>query len=220
MPQSATLEAIKAYQKQLGKGKIKPDDLPPCSRCELEAVHFKEHAFRERIFLVIIEMIIQTINCSLLRFKCPGCGKTVTWYPEFAIPYKRYTVSTVIDFSEAYVKNIKKTYETARRLDLKYPAYPEDGKMLAPSSIHRFITSLSGLENIKSRAIELILQKDPVSGICRKLGQIEINRQKYKSERRKDQLTMCLGFLNIAETFERVFGLSVFTNLARREAFR
>lgn len=220
MPQSATLEAIKAYQDQLGKGKIKPENLPPCSRCELESVYFKEHAFRERIFLVIIEMIIQTINCSLVRFKCPGCGKTVTWYPEFAIPYKRYTISAVTDFSEAYVKNNKKTYETARQVDHTYPAYPEDGKMLAPSSIHHFITSLSGFENIKSRAIELILQKDPISDICRKLGQIEINRQKYKSERRKDQLKRCLEFFNIAGAFERAFGISVFTNLARQEAFR
>ncbi len=45
MPLSATLEDIKAYQEQLEKNKIKPDNLPPCQRCHVESAFFKEHAY-------------------------------------------------------------------------------------------------------------------------------------------------------------------------------
>ena len=43
MPLSATPEDIKAYQKQLEKNKIKPDNLPPCSRC-LKEWYLLDHA--------------------------------------------------------------------------------------------------------------------------------------------------------------------------------
>ena len=86
MPPTATLEDIKAHQKRVEKDKIIPDNLPPCSRCSVESEFFKIHAYRERRFLIIIEMLIKAAYCSLVRFKCPGCGKTFTHYPEFAIP--------------------------------------------------------------------------------------------------------------------------------------
>jgi len=91
MPPTATLEDIKAHQLKIEKGKIRPDNLPPCPRCSVESEFFKIHAYRERRFLIIIEMLIKAAYCSLLRFKCPGCGKTFTHYPDFAIPQKHYT---------------------------------------------------------------------------------------------------------------------------------
>ena len=36
-------------------------------------------------------MLIKAAFCSLIRFRCPGCGKTFCFYPDFAIPYKHYT---------------------------------------------------------------------------------------------------------------------------------
>ncbi len=56
MTLTATLEAIKAYLKKTEKGEIKPDNLPPCRRCHLEARHFKIHAYRERRFLIIVNL--------------------------------------------------------------------------------------------------------------------------------------------------------------------
>ena len=88
MPLTATLEDIKAYQDQVEKNNIAPDNLPPCPRCRVESQLFNIHAYRERRFLIIIEMLIQAVYCSLVRFKCPGCKKTFTNYPDFAIPYK------------------------------------------------------------------------------------------------------------------------------------
>jgi len=89
MPLSATPEDIKAYQKQLEKNKIKPDNLPPCLRCHVESTFFKEHAYRGRKFLVIVDMLVKTVLSALIRFRCPGCGKTFTYYPDFALPHKQ-----------------------------------------------------------------------------------------------------------------------------------
>ena len=60
-PPTATLEAIKAYQKKVEKNKITPDTLPPCPRCHLESQYFKVHAYRERRFLIIVEAIVEAI---------------------------------------------------------------------------------------------------------------------------------------------------------------
>jgi transposase-like protein len=92
MPLSATTEQIKAYQAQVEKDKITPEGLPPCPICELEPLFFKLHAYRERRFLLIIEMLVKSIFCTLVRFRCTGCGKTFTQYPDFAIPHKHYTL--------------------------------------------------------------------------------------------------------------------------------
>ena len=88
MPPTATLEDIKAHQQRVEKDKITPDDLPPCPRCFVESAFFKIHAYRERRFFIIIKMLIKAVYCSLVRFRCPGCGKTFTHYPDFAIPQK------------------------------------------------------------------------------------------------------------------------------------
>ena len=105
MPPTATLEDIKAYQKKVEKDKITPHNLPPCPRCSVDSSFFKIHAFRERRFLIIIEMIIQAAHCSLVRFICPGCGKTFTFYPDFAIPHKHYTRPSIIGFCAAYLES-------------------------------------------------------------------------------------------------------------------
>ncbi len=59
MPLTATHEEIKAYQEKVEKGKITSDGLDPCPRCNLEPDHFKVHAYRERRFLIIVEMLVR-----------------------------------------------------------------------------------------------------------------------------------------------------------------
>ena len=63
-PPTATLEAIKAYQKKVENNKITPDTLPPCPRCHLEPQYFKVHAYRERRFFIIVEAIIEAVYCA------------------------------------------------------------------------------------------------------------------------------------------------------------
>ena len=124
MPPTATLEDIKAHQDRVEKDKITPDNLPPCPRCKVESELFKIHAYRERRFLIIVEMLIKAAYCSLVRFGCPGCGKTFTHYPEFAVPYKHYTQPSITGFSERYVELDEMTYQKSVMVDSSVPGYP------------------------------------------------------------------------------------------------
>ena len=72
MPPTATLEDIKAYQEKVEKDKITPHTLPPCPRCRVDSSFFKVHAYRERRFFIIVEMLIKAAFCTLIRFRCPG----------------------------------------------------------------------------------------------------------------------------------------------------
>ena len=64
MPLTATLEDIKAHQNRVEKDKINPHNLPPCPRCSVDSIFFKIHAYRERRFLIIIEMLIEAAYCN------------------------------------------------------------------------------------------------------------------------------------------------------------
>jgi len=61
-----------------------------------------------------VEAFLFQLFCiaPLVRFKCPGCGKTITFYPDFAVPHKHYTRQTVLGFATAYLKT-DATYEQA-----------------------------------------------------------------------------------------------------------
>jgi len=216
---SATPEAIKAYQEKLEKNKIKPDNLPPCSRCLVKSTFFKEHAYRDRKFLVIVDMLVKTVLSALLRFKCPGCGKTFTYYPDFALPHKHYTRQTLTHFSRAYVQDPDKTYQQAIMVNNSAPGYPDDQQTLAPSTIHRFITTVSSLKTCSQKALDLILQENPASAICRNIANLKVPRQKFKSKARENILVQCLRFFEIKTLFQHTFKTSIFTKLAIRCVF-
>ena len=219
MPPTATLEDIKAYQHKVEKDNIAPDNLPPCPRCRVESEFFKIHAYRERRFLIIIEMLIKAAYCSLVRFKCPGCGKTFTNYPDFAIPHKHYTRPSITGFSASYLNSEDITYRQALMVDGSLPGYPQNDATLAPSTIHRWITTLGRLTHTSRTALILLLQKNPVSSICRNLAQVVIPQRKYKTKKRKKQLINCRHLMIIKAFFQATFKTSIFTKLAIRHAF-
>ncbi len=159
MPPTATLEDIKAHQLKVEKDKITPDRLPPCPRCSVESDSFKIHAYRERRFLIIIERLIKAAFCTLVRFKCPGCGKTFTDYPDFAIPRKHYTRQSFMGFSANYLEPEDTTYQQAVMVDNSAPGYPQNDATLAPSTVHRWITTLSRLTQTCRSALILVLQE-------------------------------------------------------------
>ena len=223
MPPTATLEDIKAYQEKVEKDKITPHNLPPCPRCSVDSQFFKIHAYRERRFLIIIEMLIKAAYCSLVRFSCPGCGKTFTHYPNFAIPHKHYTQPSITEFSASYVESKNMTYQQAVMVDNSVPGYPQtdstDAPTLAPSSIHRWITSLGRLTNTCRMALTLLLQENPLSSICRDLARLIIPQRKYKTHQRKKQLINCRQLMIVEAFFQATFKTSIFTKLAIRHAF-
>jgi hypothetical protein len=219
MPPTATLEDIKAHQLKIEKGKIRPDNLPPCPRCSVESEFFKIHAYRERRFLIIIEMLIKAAYCSLLRFKCPGCGKTFTHYPDFAIPQKHYTRPTITEFSARYLNSEDITYRQALMVDDSVPGYPQNDATLAPTTIHRWITTLSRFIQTCRTALTLLLQENPVSSICRNLARVVIPQRKYKTKQRKKQLINCQQLMMVEAFFQATFKTSIFTKLAISCAF-
>jgi hypothetical protein len=219
MPPTATLEDIKAYQQKVEKDKITPHNLPSCPRCSVDSSFFKIHAYRERRFLIIIEMLIQAAHCSLVRFICPGCGKTFTFYPDFAIPHKHYTRPSITGFCARYVESDNMTYQQAVMVDDSTPGYPHSNATLAPSTIHRWITTLGRFIHTCRTALMLLLEQNPVLSICRGLARLVIGRRKYKSIQRQKQLAGCRHLLIIEAFFQATFKTSIFTKLATRCAF-
>jgi hypothetical protein len=223
MPPTATLEDIKAHQQKVEKDKITSDNLPPCPRCSVESAFFKIHAYRERRFLIIIDMFIKAVYCSLVRFRCPGCGKTFTDYPDFAIPHKHFTRPTITRFSASYLQSDDMTYQKAVMVDNSAPGYPEsdstDAPTLAPTTIHRWITTLARFTQTCRTALILLLQENPVSSICRDLARIIVPQRKYKTKQRKKQLSGCRQLVVIEAFFQVSFKTSIFTKLAIRCAF-
>jgi len=219
MPPTATLEDIKAHQDRVEKDKITPDNLPPCPRCKVESELFKIHAYRERRFLIIVEMLIKAAYCSLVRFGCPGCGKTFTHYPEFAVPHKHYTQPSITGFSARYVESDDMTYQKAVMVDSSVPGYPQSDGTLAPSTIHRWITTVGQFCRTCRTALGFVLEENPASGICRDLARLIVPRRKYKTENRKKQLIGCRQLVNIEAIFQATFKRSIFTKLATRCAF-
>ena len=219
MPPTATLEDIKAYQEKVQKDKITPHNLPPCPRCSVDSSFFKVHAYRERRFLIIVEMLVKAAFCSLIRFQCPGCGKTFTFYPDFAIPHKHYTRQSLMGFAANYLESDDMTYQQAVMVDNSAPGYPQTDSTLAPSTIHRWITTLCRLTRTCRTALLLLLQENPASSICRDLAGIIIPQRKFKTRRRKKQLIRCRQLILIEAVFKAAFSTSIFTKLATRSAF-
>ena len=215
MPPTATIQDIKAYREKSEKGEITPHNLPPCPRCNIEAHHFKIHAYRERRFLIIVDMIVQAAHCPLVRFVCPGCGKTITFYPDFAIPHKHYTRQSITGFAENYVAS-DDTYQQAvmDKDERSVLGYPDGERTLAPSTVHRWVTVLSRLLNTTQKALDLICQENPRSSICRDLAQWVVPWSKYRSQARKECLLSCFRLLATDVLFKTVFNLSIFTKLA------
>ncbi len=195
MPLSATIEEIKAYQSQVEKDKITPAGLPPCPRCQLKACLFKIHAYRERRFLLIIEMLVKSIFCTLVRFRCTRCGKTFTQYPEFAMPYKHYTRQSIERLSATYVKDDQKTYETAAITDDGVPGYQDSRQVLAASTIYRWITTLARC--ITSSCHDALTKTSQKAGSHFCSGSdLAIAKQKYRTAERKKCLLRCLHFFS------------------------
>lgn len=221
MPPTATIQDIKAYQEKVEKGQITAENLPSCPRCNLEACHFRIHAYRERRFLVLIDMIVQPCHCPLVRFRCPLCEKTFTFYPDFAIPHKHYTRQSITGFAENYVAYADTTYEQAVMVkhEKSVPGYPEGEKTLAPSTVHRWVTSLGRLLNTAQKALGLIRQENPASSVCRDLAQVSIPPYKYRTRARRDTLLRCFRLLVTEALFKATFHVSIFTKLATTCAF-
>ncbi len=205
MPLSATMEDIKAYQVKVDKNEITPFNLPECPGCHSGAQTFKFHAYRERRFLIITRLVVEAVFCVLIRFRCPKCRKTFTNYPDFAMPYKHYTRQTIEHFSNAYVEDDQKTYESAVMTDNGAPEYLDNTKTLAPSSIHHWISALSNLFIIYQALTTSLHEKLFLFLSLGTFDPMAIPKRKYKTGQRKACLLLCRCFYMTEPFFKRLF---------------
>ncbi len=87
------------------------------------------------------------------------------------------------------------------------------------STIHRWISTMGSYSRLTQRAIDLLLQADPISPICRNLASLVIAPRKYMSAARKQVLLTCFQLLAITPVYQRAFKVSLFPKLATDTGF-
>lgn len=228
MPSSSSTTAaeIESYSNDVRRNKIRCN-LPCCPVCDTLPTLFTRHQVRPRKFFLLCNPLIQTLLCLVIRWRCPGCGKTFTQQPPFAFPRKRYTRESILDLAACYLADAAATYRTTVTDDAGMPIFHpliSEGdstryKRLAPSTPYRWIGTLSGFRQILRSAQDLILQKNPASTVCRDLAAIEVAARKYVKAAREPVLKRCRQILHLEAQFRSVFAVSIFPLFATRCAW-
>ncbi len=210
------IDQIEQYSEKVRKGRVKCH-LSECRHCKTISKYFKRHEARQRRFYVPLDQFVKVIFGLLVRWKCPGCEKTFTDYPEFALPYKRYTLPMITAYSHHYVNDDEITY---RGLLNKMPiGYPDSEKHMEFSTVHRWISTLGDYTAITRKAQDLILQQDPGSTVCRESANLSVYPFKYRSSLRKQLLIQCRRLLKLENLYQTIFDVSIFPNLATSRGF-
>jgi len=211
------IEKIKAHEKEVQSGKL-PDNLEICPKCGESSRYFKLHASRARLFLVIVDFLVKEIRSILGRWKCPLCLRTSTYYPDYAIPYKRYTKNTILELSRKYVEEKDSTYESVVQNDMATIVYDSKSNSskyecrLRSTTLWWWLSYIGSIDSLINKAFSLIRQKDPLSKVFREIQ--PIHPKKYRSNKRKNLLQRCIEFLNIEDEFRRLFSNSHFPHFA------
>ena len=176
------LQQVKEYEQRILHREI-TCHFSFCPKCHCVPPVFKLHEARSRIFLVVVLNVIQKINSFITRWKCPICGSTSTLYPEFALPYKRYTLPQILNFSSQYLEDDDQTYRKTVTKDNAEFYHTEkfdeqSTPVLAHSTLHHWITSFAKLLKTITLALNYIKQKDPNTGIFRKVAALVIPSKK------------------------------------------
>lgn len=194
--------------------KKQPPQLCTCPNCNGEPKYFNHHSFRQRIFLVIIEGFVNKVYSYVSRWKCPVCGKTFTYYPEFLLPYKRYLKDDIIRLSQKYVEDDNTTYRKIVTHEGASIVYHGSESYFEGSTVWRWLSFTGSLVTPLSNGLNLIKQKSPESGIFRKIR--PINFKKYRSEYRKNILSNALRVFICEEKLRTLFGTSIFSPSLQR----
>jgi len=211
-----SIEEIKAHKKEILSGTL-PADLQMCPKCKEYHHDFILHERRRRLFLVIVEDLVHRVWSLLARWKCGLCGSTFTGYPSFAIPYKRYTVQNILEFSQHYVETPSMTYQKVVQHEKTAIGHSGDeaaqvGRQFTGSTVWRWLGLLGTLSRTVRTALHLIRQSSPASGIFRTLH--PVHPRKYRSTERKNILQQSLRFFDTESEYRSLFGVSFFPQLA------
>lgn len=189
-----------------------------CPRCHKPPRGFSRHDRRRRTILCVIEGIVHKLLTRLVRWMCPLCGHTFTAYPRFVFQHKRYVADTVLDKSATYVEDHAASYRSTIKegsLPIAYdatPGSPDDGRQLAPSTLHRWLTTLGGLCETLRNAFAVIKAADPATTVFRPLPVIA--PWKYRSEQRRRCLRTAATLLRTGREYRVLFGVPLFPHFA------
>ncbi len=123
-----------------------------------------------------------------------------------------------MDFCSRYTEQENATY---RKVVNETPlAYPNSEIQLDNNTtVHRWITSLGNLKTTVANSIDLILQANPQSSICRDIANLSIGSKKYRSLERKSLLILCRQLFHIEAMYRKIFNISIFPKLAAKFRF-
>ena len=195
-----------------------------CPYCKIKPDGFTLHDTRKRLFSCKHEGLIKTVKSFITRWQCPLCGKKTTVYPEFAVPYKRYVTEIILEKCNKYLeddlpeKEKPVTYVKAvqnNNMPIFYhneETEPPNYRSLAPSTVHRWLSTLSSFSETVRRALQLIKQKSSTSTIFRKI--LPVASRKYRSIKRKNALQNVRKLLHVNHEYRNLFTSSIFPNLA------
>ncbi|MCK8604460.1 hypothetical protein, partial [Desulfoferrobacter suflitae] len=178
---------------------------------------FRRHQARPRKFRILCDALVQVVKCLVIRWKCPGCHKTFTEQPPFALPFKRYTSDAILHRSASYLEDETSTY---RKTVLEegseiFHASTDEGntpvdKVLSHTTPYRWIDTLGRFKEIPRRALDLILQKDPATKVYRDLAALTISPNKFVKTAREETLKRSRRLVHLEAVFRVVFGASIF----------
>lgn len=163
----------------------------------------------------MVELVIGLLS----RWKCPDCKKTATDYPDFALPYKRYTLPTIQAFSHGYARDPSASYRGLMDscplpYGTKTNSDTDREPMMEHSTIHRWISTLGGYYRLVQKATDLMIQADPTTSLCRDLAGIKVHPGKYMSPARKQILLTCSQLISILPVYRSKFRVDIFPKLA------
>ncbi len=218
---SVTESEINAYTEKVRRNLLSCN-LDNCPVCNTQSAYFTHHEKRGRRFYTIADQILKVVLGLLARWKCPGCNTTFTDYPYFALPYKRYTLPTIISLSQTYVEHKAASYRKivdCKPVEYAVPPPHKSSQHLSHTTIFRWITTLGASSETIRKVLELILQANPMSTICRDLAGLSIHSRKYIKKCRQTLLLQCRKLLHLEGLCFNIFGLSIFPKLATNSYF-
>ena len=212
------VEKIKTHEQEILSGQT-PENLKHCPKCQGTPQSFKSHGLRDRIFLVIIGAFVHQIQSFLGRWKCPLCHCSFTYYPDFALPFKRYLKDSILPLARTYVEEDTSTYRKVVQDNDSAIGYASsehkegiDERQLHGSTIWRWLSFIGSLKQTLCQGLNIIRQKSPSSCVFREI--LPVHSHKYKSEKRKVLLGFSQRFFVAETAFSQLFGSSIFPRFA------
>ncbi|MHC4453747.1 MAG: DUF6431 domain-containing protein [Planctomycetota bacterium] len=209
------IEQIEAHEKEVLAG-IVPANLQFCLFCNSPSESIKRYEGRYRVFYIVKESYVDRKESCLGRWKCSICKKTFTYYPDYTIPYKRYVIENIVEFSSKYLSNDNTSYHNVVNCEGTQIIYKgteaTTWREFSGTSVWRWLQYFSELRKLVQKGLRLIREKSPTCAIFRAV--YPIIKRKFKTTARKEQLEKSMELLDVAKIFKKYFETTIFPNFA------